>query len=339
MQRDMSVLLDKAVAAVTAACRVARAVQDAFVHADHALTKDDRSPVTVADFAVQALVCRHLEQHAPGIGMISEESAEELGKPEHAALRDTVHRYVTTVDPAVDVETLCRLLNHPQGDAADAAWVLDPIDGTKGFIRGDQYAIALGLVVGGEPVLAALGCPNYAVPGAARDGRVFFARRGGGAFARRLSGGVDMPLRVRDDARPADGICIRGVESAHASFDTIGRIKAAVGMHGEDVKMDGQGKYGAVAAGDVSVYLRIPRPGSTRRESIWDHAAGAAIVTEAGGRVSDMTGAPLDFSRGARLEGNTGIVASSGRHHDAMLDAVAQVWRTVEPGGEGAAGK
>jgi 3'(2'), 5'-bisphosphate nucleotidase len=91
------------------------------------------------------------------------------------------------------------------------------------------------------------------------------------------------------------------------------------------VRLDSQAKYGVVARGDAAIYLRIPSPKQPDyREKIWDHAAGALIVEEAGGRVTDALGADLDFSRGRRLENNRGIVASNGYLHAAVLDAVGQ---------------
>ena len=88
--------------------------------------------------------------------------------------------------------------------------------------------------------------------------------------------------------------------------------------------MDSQAKYAAVARGDASIYLRLP----TRKdyqEKIWDHAAGVAVITQAGGRVTDITGSPLDFTRGYTLAVNRGIIATNGAIHDAVVDAVRRV--------------
>jgi 3'(2'), 5'-bisphosphate nucleotidase len=89
------------------------------------------------------------------------------------------------------------------------------------------------------------------------------------------------------------------------------------------VRVDSQAKYAIVAQGEASIYLRLP----TRRdyrEKIWDHAAGSIMVEEAGGRVSDVTGRPLDFSRGRRLEDNRGVVATNGPIHDAVIRVVGE---------------
>ena len=83
-------------------------------------------------------------------------------------------------------------------------------------------------------------------------------------------------------------------------------------------------QYAVVARGDASIYLRLPtRP--DYREKVWDHAAGCIIVHEAGGRVTDVRGRPLDFSRGRTLAGNLGVVATNGVLHADVLSAVRYV--------------
>ena len=88
--------------------------------------------------------------------------------------------------------------------------------------------------------------------------------------------------------------------------------------------MDSQCKYGAVARGDASIYLRLPTR-ADYEEKIWDHAAGWMVVTEAGGRVTDVRGEPLDFSIGRTLRNNKGVVATNGRIHDSVISAVRAV--------------
>ena len=97
-----------------------------------------------------------------------------------------------------------------------------------------------------------------------------------------------------------------------------------MGISAEPYRIDSQCKYGAVARGDASIYLRLP----TRAdyvEKIWDHAAGKLVVELAGGRVTDVHGAPLDFTRGSRLSANAGVIATSGRFHDEVVAAVGSI--------------
>ncbi len=72
-----------------------------------------------------------------------------------------------------------------------------------------------------------------------------------------------------------------------------------------------------------SIYGFLPVP--SYQEKIWDHAAGKFVVEHAGGRVTDVDGRPLDFSVGARLSNNRGVVATDGRFHDEVLQAIAEV--------------
>ena len=76
-----------------------------------------------------------------------------------------------------------------------------------------------------------------------------------------------------------------------------------------------------MAQGDASIYLRLPRSGSYR-EKIWDHAAGVCIIEQAGGKVSDFSGNPLDFTCGEKLEKNVGILATNKVIHDQVLMAI-----------------
>jgi 3'(2'), 5'-bisphosphate nucleotidase len=87
--------------------------------------------------------------------------------------------------------------------------------------------------------------------------------------------------------------------------------------------MDSQAKYALLAAGCGEAMLRLP-PDDNRsyQEKIWDQAAGALILEEAGGRISDLDGKPLDFSHGRTLARNRGVLASNGHLHAALLEGL-----------------
>jgi 3'(2'), 5'-bisphosphate nucleotidase len=124
--------------------------------------------------------------------------------------------------------------------------------------------------------------------------------------------------------RAAEARFCESVESAHSDQDLSARIAALLGITAEPFRIDSQCKYAAVAEGDASIYLRLPTK-KDYREKIWDHAAGMLVVEEAGGRVSDVEGAPLDFRRGRTLAANRGVVATCGTIHDEVVSAVKQV--------------
>jgi 3'(2'), 5'-bisphosphate nucleotidase len=313
-----------AVDAVLEGCRIARAVAAELVIAD-AVSKRDRSPVTVADYAVQAMIASVLRERCPEDALVAEEEAGEIVGAD--ALRARVVRVVRGRLPALDDGALLALLAHGRSNGGDRFWTLDPIDGTKGFLRGEQYAVALALVERGEVVLGVLGCPNLlldlAVPAGAR-GCVVVAERGAGARMRSLDSGDERAIAVSQIEEASAVTFCESVESEHSSHSDAARIAERLGTRASPLRMDSQCKYAAVARGDVCAYLRLPTR-ADYREKIWDHAAGALIVCEAGGAVTDLNGRALDFSLGRTLAGNRGVVASNGRVHAAVLAAARDV--------------
>jgi 3'(2'), 5'-bisphosphate nucleotidase len=303
--------------AVLDACRIARTVAATLIDAD-AVAKKDRSPVTVADYAVQVVIAAALRASFPELPLVAEEDAAELRAPAATTVRERVLRALRGVMPDLDDHRLYALLEHGRAGGGDRFWTLDPIDGTKGFLRGEQYALALALIERGEVVLGVLGCPHVAIV----DGRgaLFVAERGHGAFMRPLEGGDERRVTVSEIADPAAATFCESVESGHSSHGDAARIAARLGTSVPPVRMDSQCKYAAVARGDVCAYLRLPTR-SDYEEKIWDHAAGSLLVREAGGMVTDLDGRALDFSRGRTLAGNRGVVASNGRFHAALLAA------------------
>jgi 3'(2'), 5'-bisphosphate nucleotidase len=208
-----------------------------------------------------------------------------------------------------------------RGGGTGRYWVLDPIDGTKGFLRGDQYAIALALVVDGAVKVGVLGCPNLPDPKPGTGaGRLFSAVRGGGAVSHDLGGEQRSAIHVNGVSDPAQAVVCESVEAAHAAHSVQAGIARRLGITAPPYRIDSQCKYAVVARGEASIYLRLPRDPSYR-EKVWDHAAGALIIEEAGGRVSDLDGRPLDFSQGRVLGTHRGIVATNSAIHEQLLAA------------------
>ena len=312
---------DAALVAVRTAARVCASAQGRLLAGD-TLTKGDESPVTVADFAAQAVVCAVLSERLGVLRLVGEEDAADLESTDTGELLRGVVGLVST-EIAADERRVLEWIRLGAADASgDRYWTLDPIDGTKGFLRGDQYAIALGLVEEGEVRLGVLGCPN--LPNADGSTGAVFVADGERCVA--YFGASDEPVEVRvDDVADvrAARFC-ESVESGHSDQGQSAAIAARLGITAEPYRIDSQCKYAAVARGDASIYLRLPTR-ADYREKIWDHAAGMFVVECAGGRVTDVTGAPLDFRHGRRLEHNRGVVATSGRFHDEVIAAVLDV--------------
>jgi len=312
--------LEVALSAVRQASRACRAVQQSLD--PHTLAKDDRSPVTVADFASQALVARALSEAFPDDPLVGEEDAAALRDPANAERLRQVHARVSAEVPASLDDVLRWIDRGTTSETQPRQWVLDPVDGTKGFLRAEQYAVALALLVDGIVEVAALACPNLPLapePGAPL-GTVLFAVRGSGTHAAPLfhASAPAQPVRVSTRSDPSTLRVCESVESGHTAHDRSAQLAQHLGITAPAVRLDSQAKYGVVARGQAELYLRLPtRPGY--HEKVWDHAAGMLVVQEAGGTVTDVDGRPLDFGHGRELRANRGVVASHGPCHDLVV--------------------
>ena len=312
---------ETAVEIVAEVCDLTRRVQDAIVAAGDSLTKGDRSPVTLADLAAQVVVSLRLARRFPDDPLLAEEDSAALAAS--ADMTDRVLHQARQHFSSLSRDELIGALDrgdHP-GGGDGRYWVLDPIDGTKGFLRGDQYAVALALVVDGAVVAGVLGCPNLpAVQQVADHGSLFSAVRGSGALSHSLDGAVGGAIHVDAITNPADAVVCESVVAAHAAHSVQAGIAERLGISAPPYRIDSQCKYAVVARGEASIYLRLPRD-TSYREKVWDHAAGVVVVEEAGGRVTDLDGRPLDFSEGRLLGNHRGIVCTNGAIHDRVLEA------------------
>jgi len=324
-----------ALQAVRAAAQLCRRIQQEMVTA--AMVKSDRSPVTVADFASQAVVARMLQEKFTENPLVAEEDSTSLKAPDQEGTLMAVTGYVSTLYPEAKPEMICEWIDLGSGEPSSRFWVLDPIDGTKGFLRGDQYVVALALVEDGKVVLGALGCPNLSrdmEPDVGGTGAVAIAVRGQGAWATDMEDDSFTELRVSERSDPLQARVLRSFAAEHTDTDKIDQLIASLGTPYPPVLMDSAAKYAILTAGGGDLLFRLISPQKPDYvESIWDQAAGYILMTEAGGRVSDLTGRDLDFSRGRQLHGNVGVLASNGLLHEAALDALRAVGADRRPEG------
>jgi len=317
------------------------------------LSKSDASPVTIGDFGAQALIIAAIKHAFPSDEVVGEEDADDLRNNE--ALRSQIWSLVQEAKlddaeaeavlggPIKDVDAMLTALDggRSQGGAKGRIWALDPIDGTKGFLRGGQYAVCLALMVDGEVVVGVLGCPNLPVDNKAPldvgigaeqsdaegKGVLFSATLGQGATSRpltrgALAEGTSIKMSPLDDITQAT-FC-ESVEAGHSSHGDQAAIAGKLGITKESVRLDSQAKYASIARGAGDLYLRLPTS-KTYVEKIWDHAAGVVIVGEAGGTVTDAWGKKLDFSRGRTLSENKGVIAAPKAIHPEVIKAVVEV--------------
>jgi 3'(2'), 5'-bisphosphate nucleotidase len=326
----MNIQIERDIArqAARRAARLCLAVQQEMLGSPDRMDKAGREPVTVADFGAQAVICAMLQEMLPDDRVIAEESAADFVALAGSGQRELVTRHVSeALGRDVTPDEVSNWLDHGRGAASSRAWMIDPIDGTKGFLRGDQFAVAIGYAVDGVLAVGTLACPKLAVRADEPDGEVglvLTAARGQGASAERLSGGDAWDIHA-SAAREANAArAVESVESAHGDQSVSAQTLRVLGVGRAPLRIDSQAKYAAVADGRADIYLRT-MSSPDYRERVWDHAAGALIVSEAGGRVTDLYGEPLDFSLGSRLESNRGVLATNGHLHEATLAALREV--------------
>ncbi|KAH8887662.1 3(2),5-bisphosphate nucleotidase HAL2 [Thozetella sp. PMI_491] len=316
------------------------------------VSKDDKSPVTIGDFGAQALIISALKANFPADEIVAEEESERLRGD--VPLRDQIWELVksTQLDDGAseqllggaikDADAMLELIDNgnSKGGAKGRIWAIDPIDGTKGFLRGGQYAVCLALMVDGDVKVGVLGCPNLPVDDAAPltadiganqtdEGRgvVFSAVLGQGATSRPLGSGAlaeGQPIQMKPITEMSSASFCESVESGHSNQSEAAQIAQKLGITRPSVRMDSQAKYGSIARGAGDIYLRLP-VSATYQEKIWDHAAGDLIVREAGGQVTDTLGNRLDFSKGRTLAANRGVIAAPAAVHSQVLSVVQEV--------------
>ena len=293
------------------------------------IEKSDLSPVTVADYACQALIAKRLQETFPDATLVAEEDAQDLRDGFNGETLKLVTRFVGEVETTAAPDSVCDWIDFGKGEPGDRFWTLDPIDGTKGYLRSEQYAVALALIEGGRVTLGILGCPNLGEDcrlSAGRNGVLVAAVAGQGAWRVPLKGGDFHQVQVSSCAEMARARMLRSVEAGHTNVGRIGQLSELLGLQAEPVCLDSQAKYAVLGSGGGELLVRfLSASKPDYKEKIWDQAAGSIVLEEAGGRVTDLEGHELDFAQGRTLAHNAGICASNGILHDEALDALSRL--------------
>ncbi|XP_027171329.1 PAP-specific phosphatase HAL2-like isoform X2 [Coffea eugenioides] len=340
-----SLELNVAVRVVHMACSLCQKVQKGLLSSTSFVqfkSKEDNSPVTIADWSVQAMVSWILSEifGSQNISIVAEEDVQTLSKPESAGLLEMV---VNTVNEC--------LSEAPRFGLKSPAQALGPSQVLEAIGRCNAAGGPLEVVIG------VLGCPNYPAkrnwlvkheqqshavpelsvtnPGIWEEGCILYTRTGSGeAWMQPLVQG-DKKLVWPNSARlvrvssiqdPALATFCEPVEEANSNHSFTAGLAQAVGLRKKPLRVHSMVKYAAIARGDAEIFMKFARAGY--KEKIWDHAAGVLLVQEAGGVVTDAGGRPLDFSKGMYLEGlDRGIVACSGvKLHEKIIGAVYASW-------------
>lgn len=224
------------------------------------------APVTIsthADKAAQELILGFLHERYPGYALCAEEAT-----------------------PAFDAVP----------KAGPRAWVVDPIDGTRGFAKKlGQFSVMIALLIEGAPVVGVVAEPA--------QHRHTFAELGGGCWAH-AEGAA--PARCRVSARGPDELVL--VQS-HAKTGMSPRPVRALAPKRVIETYSGGVKLAAVARGEADVYAN-----TYETFCDWDIAAGHLLVTEAGGTVTDLSGAPVAY-QAPDFKQTRGLLATNGVVH------------------------
>ncbi|KAK3934220.1 hypothetical protein QBC46DRAFT_400393 [Diplogelasinospora grovesii] len=347
--------LEVAIGAVQAAAGVSRAVISAVDK--HVMEKEDLSPVTVADFAIQALLTKTLQDAFPGDRFVAEETAGALRSDGDLLAR--VHSLLLRLRDAPNCtvpeseEAVCDIIGDGSGGAgrttrlgADSGrvWVFDPIDGTKTFVRGEMYGINVALLEGGRQMLSVVACPLLSMDArapvandsvdATGQGCILFAVRGHGAYVRPLPGSP-AEVQVRKLQRHADAVLsvdqLKSVSGWSLVDSGIGDVhktvteKLGVQFPGCDL-LGWVPRWAVMALGlaNMTVWVYKSRD---RHAKIWDHAGAMLLFEEVGGIITDVDGKDIDLSAGRKLSNNFGFVAAPRSVHQAVLKAVREALR------------
>ena len=313
--------MQKILAAVRDAAQLCRLVQEKYLVASAKASGAQTEPVTIADYGSQAIICRALQAHYPRDAVVAEESgAQFLQLVSDQQCEQVLSLLTRVLGVTVCVDELVAWLDFGVGRSAARTWVIDPIDGTKGFLARRHYVVAVGLLREGQVSEGIVAAPGY------RDGAgALFYTQDGASWRAPLFDGAGVKVKVSQRHKLEDCIVVQSYERYHASKSRMARARDYTGLGGARLlELDSMEKYALVAAGDADLYMRLPREGSDYQHKIWDHAAGVALVQNAGGTVTDLDGGPLDFSLGETLP-NAGLIASNGAHHERVVNAVQRV--------------
>lgn len=314
-----------ALESIRLAAQVVKSVRAQMVEA--AFTKQDESPVTIADFAAQALVAKFLKEKFPKDPLVGEENASELRQEEGGKTIQRIAEFLAPVLGKQSHGTIFDWIDHGSQEPAERFWTMDPIDGTKGFIRGDQYAIALALLEKGDIKVSVMACPNLKDGNspAGGIGTLACAVRGEGTWVSDLSGkGEWKQMRVSKHASGSEAIILRSYEKKHTDSPRMLEFARLLGLVHPPVLMDSLAKYVVLSSGAADLLLRFPLKDHPY-EWIWDQAPGVILVQEAGGRASDLDGKPFDFTRGRQLTANRGVLLTNGVLHDTILGVLKKL--------------
>src|SRR5215203_465613 len=226
-------------------------------------------PVTVADRAASRIIVDGLSEQFRGDFILSEEELD---------------------DPDVRTRT-------------ERVWIIDPIDGTWGFLKKDgDFGVQIGLAVGGEPVVGVVYLPAH--------DRLYYGSQGGGSFLVK-DGGVPLPLHASNNT---DLSKMNLAVSRNHRSPKINRILGELGLNREIQRGSVGLKVGLIAETICDLYVHL-----SPRTKFWDTCGPQIILEEAGGILTDLFGERIRYGI-SDVQNHGGIVAANGAAHEMIIE-------------------
>ncbi|XP_074307626.1 putative 3'(2'),5'-bisphosphate nucleotidase, mitochondrial [Silene latifolia] len=354
--------LEAAVNVVHKSCRICVDVQKSLLSDDRrVLEKNDNTPVTIADFSVQALISLELGKLFPSIPLVAEEDSAFLRSNNLAnAVLNVVKDNTSSAYNQLQEDEVLQAIDRGGNNAVAfddkpaTYWVLDPIDGTRGFLKGGSamYVVGLALIVEGEIVLGVMGCPKWRgdfinksvsdVQGTeSESGIIMAAHTGCGTWKMKLSVMIDNLMAMNsvwekcfvNECSTVHEACFCIPESQ--TWDSLPLSKSFRETSGPNNLENDQiillptccgslCKYLTVASGRASIFILRSRTRTIIKA--WDHAVGMICVHEAGGKVTDWNGSQIDLAADAAARRvifpSGGILVSNGTLHGQILELI-----------------
>jgi len=276
-------------------------------HEFQSYKKKDESPVTLADFASQIFILSQLKEKFNEDQIFAEEESSLFGKDIEVLLKKCFIETNFKLN-----EEFTSLLNY-RGSQSNRQWIVDPIDGTKGYLRGLSYAVGIGLMENSEPKICAIGVPNYKNEELA----IFIAEQGKGAQAS-YGDNEFIPIHVSHENNLSSSVMC---QSLHHNKQWINKLAEMIEAK-KIISMDGMGKFCMVADGSADFYIREMNPDYSFS---WDYMPGDLLVKEAGGTITDLNNVNLTFLGNKCKWTAPGIIASNGILHDEIISNIKKV--------------
>lgn len=255
--------------------------------------KGDGTVVSIVDFACQSLIMSGIKQHFPSDSVLGE---EEIGKLDDDFLKHVKSLLPNDFDPVAACAPAVTTIS----DKDERCWVIDPIDGTYGFVNGGNYAIAMALLVNRHVVCSAVAWPRHEANATGltqlEGPAIFVSSEGFGAYALDLKGHW---VKLSKPVNPINRM-IYTKQKVGNIIQMTEYIKSQLEIK-DDITMVSMTKGFVIASGGATVYIRVPWGNS--EEHIWDIAPFELLIREAGGFATTGDGKPLAYRSNARVEG------------------------------------